>query len=88
MNATSFEDGFHAGQMQERVAEHDRRLAAIIGSIDRAETAISALREDVGKIGVRVGIYAAMAAFVASIAGSIVTGVIVFSLIHDSGGTP
>ena len=32
---------FERGQMHEKVREHDRRLDAINGSIDRAEEAIS-----------------------------------------------
>lgn len=79
MNA-SFEDGFQAGTLQEKVREHDRRLNAINGSIDRAEAALSAVREDVRGLGVRVGVYAAVAAFVASAAGSIVTAVVVIQI--------
>lgn len=77
---SSFEDGFHAGRIQEKVSEHDRRLNAINGSIDRAEAAISGLREDVKGIGVKVGVYAAIAAFVSGIVGSLATAVIAIKL--------
>lgn len=80
MNPESFSDGFHAGRIQEKVAEHDRRLNAINGSIDRAEASVSALREDVRGLGVKVGVYAAVAAFVAGLAGSIVTAIVVIQL--------
>jgi hypothetical protein len=72
-----YEDGVEVGQWREKVREHDRRLNAINGSIDRAEEAITGLREDVRGIGVKVGVYAGLAAFLASTVGSIVTGVVI-----------
>lgn len=86
---TTFEDGYHAGQLRERVSEHDRRLNAINGSIEAAQRSdveltatVAELARKVEGIGVRVGMYAAMAAFVASIAGSIVTGVVVYAIVQ------
>ena len=79
---SAFDDGFHAGRIEEKVSEHDRRLNAINGSIDRAEETISLLREDVRGIGVKVGVYAGIAAFVAAIVGSAASGVIVYAIVH------
>lgn len=72
---------FERGRLHEKVLEHDRRLDAINGSIDRAEQAVSALREDVRGLSVRVGMYAAVAAFAASTAGSVVTGVVIYTIV-------
>lgn len=72
----SYGDDFERGRIHERVTEHGRRLDAINGSIDRAESAISGLRVDFGRLATRVGIYAAIAAGVAGIVGSIVAAFI------------
>lgn len=80
---------YERGKQAERIAEHDRRLNAINGSIDRAEEAVIALRQDihsvaltVNGIGVKVGVYAGLAAFIASGVGSIATGLIVYQLVQ------
>jgi len=75
---SSYDDGVIDGQTREQVREHGRRLDAMNGSIDRAEQAISGLREDVKGIGVKVGIYAAIAASVAAIVGSAASGLIIY----------
>jgi hypothetical protein len=67
------DDEYQRGRLTEKVAEHDRRLNAINGSIDRAEAAINGLREEVARITVKVGI----AAFIAGLVGSGITAVIV-----------
>ncbi len=66
-------DEFERGRIHEKVREHDRRLQAINGSIDRAEAAINKLSSEVAKISVKVGIASAVAALV----GSAATGVVV-----------
>lgn len=78
---------FERGALTEKVREHDRRLAAINGSIDRAEAAQTALTATVADlalkvegIGVKVAMYAAIAAGVAGIAGSVVAAVIAGNL--------
>lgn len=80
---------FEHGQQYEKIVEHDRRLDAINGTIDRAEEAISGLRQDVHQlalavngIGVKVGGYAALAAFVAAIVGSTASGIIIYLVVH------
>ena len=80
---------YERGKQAERIAEHDRRLNAINGSIDRAEETIVGMRQDVHNlaltvngIGVKVGVYAGLAAFIASGLGSIATGIIVYNLVH------
>lgn len=86
---STFDDGYHAGKMSERVNEHDRRLNAINGSIDRSEQAqlqltatVADLARKVEGIGSKVGVYASIGAFVASVIGSVVTGVVVYALTH------
>lgn len=71
-------DEFQRGRLTEKVAEHDRRLFAINGSIDRAEAAINGLREEVARIAVKVGV----AAFLAGLFGSGATAVIVTQFTH------
>lgn len=66
------------GALEERVTEHDRRLAAINGSIDRAEQAISNLSTQVGNLGVRVGLYAALGAAAASAVVGIAASLVVY----------
>lgn len=80
---------FERGAQAEKIREHDRRLDAINGSIDRAEETVVALRKDIHQValtvnglGVKVGVYAGLAAFIASTAGSVVTGVIVYSIVN------
>lgn len=80
---------YERGKQAEKIAEHDRRLDAINGSIDRAEEAVVALRKDVHQvaltvngIGAKVGVYAAFAAFSASLFGSVATGVVIYQLVQ------
>lgn len=65
-------DEFERGRIHEKVREHDRRLQAINGSIDRAEAAINKLSSEVAKISVKVGIASAVAALVGSAATAVV----------------
>lgn len=66
------------GRIEERIAEHDRRLNAINGSIDRAELAINTLSQQVATLGVRVGLYAALGAAASSVVMGIVASLIVW----------
>jgi hypothetical protein len=69
-------DEFERGRLHEKVREHDRRLLAINGSIDRAEAAINGLRTEVAKMTVRV----AVATSIATLIGSGITAVVVAKL--------
>lgn len=59
-------DDFERGRLHEKVQEHDRRLRAINGSIDRAEVAITDLRTEVAKLATRVALASAVAALIGS----------------------
>lgn len=69
-------DEFERGRIHEKVREHDRRLQAINGSIDRAEAAINKLSSEVAKISVKVGIASAVAALVGSAATAVVVSLV------------
>jgi hypothetical protein len=69
-------DDFERGRLHEKVQEHDRRLQAINGSIDKAQAAITQLSTEVTKITVRV----AVATSIATLVGSGITAVVVAKL--------
>lgn len=78
---------FERGALTEKVREHDRRLQAINGSINRAEATqrdltatVADLALKVEGIGVKVAVYAGIAAGVAGVAGSVVAAVIAGNL--------
>ena len=90
-NSQTSQSEYQRGQQAEKIAEHDRRLDAINGSIDRAEETIVGMRGDIHQlaltvngIGVKVGAYAGIAAFVAAIVGSAASGLIVYAIVHHS----
>ena len=75
---------FERGRYAERVHEHGRRLDAINGSIDRTGQSLNELELTVARIGRTVAIYAALAAGVMGIVGSVIGALIVWRLTGTS----
>lgn len=83
MNGGTYDDGFADGQLREKIREHDRRLIAINGSIDRAETTLAGLRTDVDVFFGKVKVWGFVAVSLLGLISPIVTGIVVFSLTHN-----
>ncbi len=75
MNALA-QDEYWRGQTDSRIEEHDRRLDAINGSIDRSEAAVTNLKIAVEKVSTRVAIYAAVGGLIGSAFVALVGGLV------------
>lgn len=71
---------FDRGRMHEKVVEHDRRLNAINGSIDRAEQALSKVDKKIDVLTGKLRVWAAMAAFIAGVVSPVVSSLIIIKL--------
>lgn len=59
------------GQVDERIAQHERRLLALNGNIAEGAKAINALALEVGKLATKVALYAAVGGFLASASSAV-----------------
>lgn len=68
------------GTVDATLGDHDRRLASLNGNLAAGAAAINSLAIEVATTRQRVAIYAAIAAGIASIAGSILAGALIYLL--------
>lgn len=66
------------GQVDQRLADHERRLGAIDGSVKEGAIAITNLALELGKLATKVGVYAGIGGLVAASVSSGVTALIVY----------
>lgn len=67
------------GMVDQRIADHERRLLALNGNISKGADAINSLSLEVGKLATKVALYAAVGGFLASASSAIA----VFFITHN-----